>query len=73
MVTTLQHVIKDSTYENSDVKLFNVTTSTESNAENLLKDREVDAELIIPENFSSSMVALITSTAQSGTCNRSFS
>lgn len=63
----LTNVIKDSTYENSDIKLFNVTTSTESNAEKLLKDREVDAELIIPENFSSSMVALITSTAQPGT------
>ncbi len=63
----LTNVLKDSTYENSDIKLFNITTTSESSAENLLVNREVDAELIIPENFSNSMVALITSTVQSGT------
>lgn len=55
----LTNVIKDSTYSNSDVKLFNVTETSESNADSLLKQRTVDAELIIPSNFSASMASQI--------------
>ena len=58
----LTKVLEDSKYENTDVHLFNVTKTTESDADKKLKDRDVDAELIIPENFSQSVVSLITST-----------
>ena len=53
--------IKELTYTNSDVKLFNVTETSESQADSLLKQRTVDAELIIPSNFSASMVSQIAS------------
>jgi ABC-2 type transport system permease protein len=62
----LTTLLKDTKYENSDVKLFNITMATESQAEDLLKDRTVDAELIIPSKFSESMVSLITNRIQSG-------
>ena len=51
--------LKDATYLNSNVKLFNVTETSESQADTLLKQRTVDAELIIPNNYSASMVSLI--------------
>ena len=64
----LTTVLQDANYENSDVKLFNITNyQLKVRPKILLKDRTVDAELIIPSNFSNSMVALITNTIQSGT------
>ncbi|NYB51950.1 MAG: ABC transporter permease [Methanobacteriaceae archaeon] len=60
----LTKVLEDSKYENSEVYLFKVNQTTESEAEKLLKQRDVDAEVIIPENFSQSVVALITDTLQ---------
>lgn len=55
----LTNQIKELTYTNSDVKLFNVTETSENEADSLLKQRTVDAELIIPSNFSASMVSQI--------------
>jgi ABC-2 type transport system permease protein len=63
----LTKVLEDSTYSDSDVNLFNVTKTTETDADQKLKTRDVDAELIIPPNFSQSVVALITSTIQQQT------
>ena len=63
----LTKVLEDSTYPDSDVHLFNVTITTESDADKKLKTRDVDAELIIPPNFSQSEMALITSTLQQQT------
>ncbi len=63
----LTNFLTDSKYENSDVKLFNITMTSESQAEDLLKQRSVDAELIIPANFSNSVVAMINNTIQSST------
>ncbi|QUH23868.1 ABC transporter permease [Methanobacterium alkalithermotolerans] len=54
-------VLQDSKYEDSDVNLFNVTVTTEFEADRLIKSREVDAAIIIPEDFSQSMVQLINS------------
>ncbi len=54
-------------YPNSDVNLFNITEMNESAADALLKDRKIDAELIIPQNFSQSVVALINNTIQTTT------
>ncbi|EKF86078.1 ABC transporter permease [Methanobacterium formicicum] len=63
----LTRVLQDSKYQNSDVYLFNVTQTTEADANKKLKNRDVDAELIIPPNYSQSEVAFITSTIQQQT------
>lgn len=57
--------LEDSNYESSTVKLFNITTTTDSNAKDLLKQRKVDAEVIIPSGFSNSVSALINNTISS--------
>ncbi|UTB32585.1 MAG: ABC transporter permease [Methanobacterium sp. ERen5] len=43
-------------YQDTDVNLFNITQTSEANASNLVKQRNVDLELIIPAGFSQSMV-----------------
>ncbi len=60
-------VLEDQNYANSDVKLFNVTNTTDSNAKALLSKRTVDAEVIIPANFSDSVSSLINNTILSST------
>ncbi len=59
--------LQDANYENSNVKLFNITTTTDNQAKDLLRQRTVDAELIIPADFSNSVAALINNTIQSST------
>ena len=60
--------LQDQNYpQNNDVKLFNVTTTTDSNAKDLLRTRSVDAELVIPANFSDSVQSLINNTVLSST------
>lgn len=61
----LTTTLGDVKYQNSDVHMFNITTTTESSADQMVKQRTVDAELIIPANFSKSVSELIASTAQS--------
>lgn len=61
----LTNQLKDVKYEDSDVNIFNVTLTSETNADNLIKQRKADAELIIPEGFSQSVSDLIKSTIQS--------
>ncbi|MGI6483942.1 MAG: YhgE/Pip domain-containing protein [Methanobacterium sp.] len=56
----LTKVLEDSKYQDSDVHLFDVNLTTESDANKKLEAKDVDAALIIPENFSQSMVAMIT-------------
>ncbi len=63
----LTQLLKDAKYQNSDVHLFNVTEMSESDADQLLKTRHIDAELIIPSSFSDSVVALINNTILSTT------
>ena len=65
----LTNVLEDVKYQNSDVHVFNVTKTTEQNADKLLKQRDVDAEVIIPRDFSKESVALITNTIQSSTAS----
>lgn len=69
----LTKILEDSKYENTDVHLFNVTQTTESDADKKIKQRTVDAELIIPENFSQSVVDLITATLQQSSTGTSTS
>ncbi len=56
----LTTVLKDTKYEDSETRIFNVTTTTENNANNLIKNSKADALLIIPKNFSQAMVNLLS-------------
>ncbi|PKL68613.1 MAG: ABC transporter permease [Methanobacteriales archaeon HGW-Methanobacteriales-1] len=63
----LTKVLKDAEYEDNDVKLFRMTETSESSANQLIQLKEADATIIIPKNFSQSIVDLIkaSGTAQS--------
>ncbi|MEN6551873.1 MAG: ABC transporter permease, partial [Methanobacterium sp.] len=54
--------LKDVKYPENDTNMFNVTLTSEADADNLVKQRSVDAEIIIPENFSKSISTLTPST-----------
>jgi len=54
-------------YEGSDVNMFNITKTSESAADQMIKQRDVDAELIIPASFSKSVSTLIIGNIQSST------
>lgn len=54
----LTQYLKTVKYQNSNVHLFNVVSTNNSNANLLLNEGKVDAELIIPENFSDAMMTL---------------
>lgn len=50
------NTMKGLKYQDTDVNLFNITQTTDANATNLVKQRNVDLELIIPSGFSQSML-----------------
>lgn len=52
----LTEIFRDSEYEDSDVKLFNVINTSESSANKLIQLKEADAMIIIPKNFSQTTV-----------------
>ena len=52
----LTEIFRDSEYEDSDVKLFNVITASESSANKLIQLKEADAMIVIPKNFSQTIV-----------------
>lgn len=52
----LTEIFRDSEYEDSDVKLFNVITASESSANKLIQLKEADAMIVIPQNFSQTTV-----------------
>lgn len=55
-------ILKEAKYPDSDVNTFNITITSEADADNLAKQRTVDAEIIIPANFSKSISTLTPST-----------
>ncbi len=57
----LTTVLKDTKYEDSEIHIFNITKTNENNANNLIKQGDTDALLIIPKNFSQAMVNLLSS------------
>lgn len=59
---TITDKLKDVKYPENDTNMFNVTLTSEADANNLVKQRSVDAELIIPANFSKSISTLTPST-----------
>ncbi len=63
----LTQILENTKYPNSNVYVFNVTQPSESNADQQLKQRKIDAELIIPQNFSQASVSLINNTISSTT------
>jgi len=65
----LTNILRDSKYEDSDINLFKITKTNETTADELLKQRDVDAALIIPKNFSQGVVTLITNTLTQETGN----
>lgn len=52
----LTEIFRDSEYEDSDVKLFNVVNTSESSANKLIQLKEADAMIVIPQNFSQTIV-----------------
>ncbi|HML04674.1 MAG TPA: ABC transporter permease, partial [Methanobacterium sp.] len=58
----ITNIIKDVKYQDTDIKIFNVNLTSEKDADSLIKNRTVDAELIIPVNFSKSILNLTPST-----------
>jgi ABC-2 type transport system permease protein len=52
----LTKILIDSEYEDSDVKLFKVIETSETSADQLIQLKEADAILIIPKDFSQSIV-----------------
>lgn len=59
--------MKDLKYQDTDVNLFNITQTSEDNATNLVKQRTVDLELIIPAGFSQSIIDMEQSVQGSNT------
>lgn len=52
----LTKVLSDAKYEDSDTHIFNITKTSEANANKMIENRSVDALLIIPDDFSQAMV-----------------
>lgn len=63
----LTKILEDAKYENSEIYMFNVTLTNEDEADQKLKKQQVDATLIIPPEFSQSVVGLITNTITENT------
>ena len=55
-------ILRNLTYENSTVNLFEIQNATDAEAEDLLMRREIPCIVIIPENFSDAMHAMINAT-----------
>lgn len=58
----ITNILKDAKYQDSDIQIFNVTLTSEADADKLVKQRSVDAEIIIPANLSESISTLTPST-----------
>ena len=52
----ITNALKDVKYQDNNVSIFNITQTSESDADNLVKQRKVDLELIIPAGFSQSVL-----------------
>ena len=57
-------VLENATAENSTTHLFHLNNVSEETAEGLLESREIDALIIIPQNFSSAFAAMVNDSAQ---------
>ena len=57
-------VLENATAENSTTHLFHLNNVSQETAEGLLESREIDALIIIPQNFSSAFAAMVNDSAQ---------
>lgn len=55
-------ILKDAKYQDTDIHMFNVNMTSESDADKFVKQRTVDAAIIIPENFTESVLSMTPST-----------
>ncbi len=51
-------ILKEVKYPDTDINIFNVNLTSEAEADSLVKNRTIDAELIIPADFSKSILSL---------------
>jgi len=66
----LIEVIEELTYEDSDVSMFDVRRLSSSEGDELLKDRDLAALMIIPENFSEAVDQLTRDSIRSEVTSR---
>ncbi|MGB9370463.1 MAG: ABC transporter permease [Halobacteriota archaeon] len=57
-------VLTNTTAENSSTHLFHLSDASQSEAENLLKSRSVDALIIIPQNFSAGLASQVNNSTR---------
>ena len=57
-------VLENATAENSTTHLFHLNNVSKETAEGLLESREIDALIIIPQNFSSAFAAMVNDSAR---------
>jgi ABC-2 type transport system permease protein len=57
-------VLENATAENSTTHLFHLNNVSEETAEGLLESREIDALILIPQNFSSAFAAMVNDSAR---------
>lgn len=69
----LTDILIDAEYEDSDVHLFNVTKTTESTAYQLIQRKEADAIIIIPKNFSQSIVDVMEDSISAQMAGKTYS
>jgi ABC-2 type transport system permease protein len=62
--TNLTGFLQTVKYENSSVNIFNLKNVSENDANDLVKSRNIDALIIIPENFSKAFASLVNYTAR---------
>ncbi len=60
-------VLAEITYPQTDIPMFHINNVSADKAETMLKSRSLDAAVIIPSNFSQSVVALTNATARAET------
>ena len=57
-------VLANATSENSSTHLFKIDNTSAENADDMLKSREIDAIITIPENFSSAFVTMVNNSTR---------
>jgi len=58
-------VLENATAENSSAKLFRLHNVSEENANELLRTRDIDALIVIPENFSLAFASTVNDSVRS--------
>ena len=62
--TAFTHVLENATAENSTKHLFQLNNVSEGEANDMIKSRDIDALIIIPENFSSAIATMVNNSTR---------